>query len=560
MKTPLQFFRTYRRNKVKRLAAEVLRMSNSGGQIGPRNPEVKNITIPVYRKMLRDSEVASDLTLKELLMVPTLRVMEPDGDEKSKKATQFIKAIEQAMPGSPISVYRNQALHEALISGMLIGEPVFKKMDIPGFGVVKGLSGITIANSEDFSGNTEMDEYGKIEHFIQNRSGSVELSPDEVLYYGYKTISGNPEGISALFAAHDPWKLKLIAFRNLSTFMNTNASGFSIMGIPPDYFIDEREDALQFLRNLAETGNIAKPTDWELDFENPPGDAGKHFISIIQEICNKSIRKAILYDETITAESLHSWRSGTDETNQNLVIEMMKAEGEEFAESFIQEQLYRRILDVNGMRDYPTPLAVTGLAMQKKEPVAILSALGKAKSDGILDKVALPAETQAQIMAEMVDSIGTPCDASQIEVISQGIETSDGLSSGDYARASAVISDLWDKTLPGIVNGLNNSLPVAYDDENYGIMRELVEKAITTGGGDFRKALTGLSANRDAGAASNSAYLRLKRGYSRLSERIFAELNDSIQKKLDSKQAFTNVEACLEDQKAEFISIVLERL
>jgi hypothetical protein len=458
------------------------------------------IPITDYRKMLRDAEVASCLTLKELLMIPLIRTIPPDGDEKSKRATEFIIAVQDRMPGSAISVYRNQALHEALTTGMILGGLNFIKMEIPGFGMAQGLENITIANTEDFAGNTKLTETGAVEYFKQIRNGSENFTPGEVLYYGYKAISGNPEGESALHAAYDPWALKVKALINVYVSTVTSTSGLKIFKVPKDKYIEEKNIALAILSGMANSGNIAMPDDWDIDVTFPAGATLYALVKVIQESGNKPIRKAILYDETITAEGMNSWASGSNAETENRVLATMKEEGREFIESFIQEQVYRQILDENGMHDYPTPLAVSDAILADKDPTAVLLTLGTAKKDRVITGDLRPEEQNA-IVKQLLNSIDiesqglipaapapvteglqaarVPKDRQKSKVNAEGTELVKR-----EEEASTALADSWTAIVPNVSKSIISNL---FDGgnvktANLGTIMDIIESKIKTDG------------------------------------------------------------------------------
>ena len=513
MQNPVQFIRRKQSEKIEKLIAEVIRISEAGGKSTPRNDEVSNIPISTYRTMLSDDEVKANLRLKEVLALPVLNILPPNSDEKAKKSALFIEQIHRDMQGSPLTYYRDQAYHETQIAGFVLMEPDYYDTVLPDFGKVRGVRGFTIGNSEDFAGKTVMDEYGRIEKFVQDRAGSQDLFPEEVAYYGYQAISGNPEGISALFPAHRFWELKKRILTKLEIFAAVNAAGIQKMKIPPALFKKEKADALVLLEELAGTGYIAMPSNWELAFEAPPKEAGGQFISIIQEVCNKAIRKSILFDDTVSAEGMHTWGEAGKEATQSMVAEIMRSEGEEFCDSFLSDQVFRMILDENGMQSYPTPIASNTSARKQGDPIQILTALGTAKQTQVLT-IPITETFQQQIVALMADSIGIEYTAVVEEELDEdpddtllkrsrfernaprGRSKSDTLKQKKPMKkraqnAAEETAAVWTSLIPKISDRLNTALFQGEDwkSTNLGRIRDEIKKAITYGGKDLREVM-----------------------------------------------------------------------
>lgn len=520
MRTPGQVISDFRKHRREKLLGELIRIADAQGRSKARNQPEEQVTIATYREMLGDDEVFADLIFKETLAIPVLNIVPFDSDEKSKKSALFLEQIHQRMIGSPLMFYRDMSYHESQVTGMVIAELLFKKMTLPEFGEVNGLRGLTVGNTEDFKGRTELDEFGDIIKFVQSRNGIVEFTPDQVAYYGYRAISGNPEGTSALYPAHPFWKLKQETMEKIGVFNSVNAAGIHKFKIPPSLFKKEKDNALSFIEDLMETGGVAMPNNWELEMDIPPGHAGMQFVRTIQEICNKGIRKSILYDDTVNAEGMHTWGEAGKEASFNMVAEIMRTQGAEFLDSFVSDQIFRMILDANGMHDYPTPMATNSSTRKQGDPVAVLDALGKGKQSQVLGKVELPETIQHQVASQLLESInieynpnleeniqGTPEDVENqdddiaAKVIRlarppKGRQKQDILKTKKPRKereqvAAEELSGVWNQLLPKISERLKNALFKGEDwkSTNLGSIRDEIKKAITYGGKDLREVM-----------------------------------------------------------------------
>jgi len=500
-----------------------------------------SIPISTYPAMFRDAEVASDFGLALHLMLPDIHFSPQDGDEKSKKAAEFCENSHNAMPGAPLEFYRDMILHDTCAMGFSVSELVMGRFPVKGYSNALGIVDVIVANSEDFiSGGIKTDKHGRITGFKQGISNPI-LAPEDVIFFSLNATSGHPEGVSILYPAVPPWVLKKLIFRNLGYFITTNATGIKKFKLPPSQFEAEKDNALSLLARLSETGRVVQPDNWELDLDIPPGDAGNHFVRILQEICNKEIRKTILYDETITAEGMHTWGEAGKETSTNLVKEIMLTRGNLFCEKVIKEQICRKLLDVNGFESYPTP-KIHPEKVQRNAPLApILISIGDAQKSGVLGKASLDPDTQRQIIERMLEPAGIEFDASKEEEVApqkeekneekKPPETTDEserkseqiaarrarfkriaarapadrnlskvrqMDKDRLAREDAVVSDidnLWKQELqPKIASAINSAV---FDrkgnvrkDKSVSAFRESVEKGVTTGGGKLRALLS----------------------------------------------------------------------
>jgi len=369
------------------------------------DPVIAARGIAEYRAMLRDAEVLAALELRLTGSMPGFQIIEADSSGEAAESARLIRKILNIMPGSTLGILRDQVYREAMISGFVIAEEVQQVMDDSEFGSIIGLSSIKVRPSDNFSFDT--DRHGNITQVNQLTTGaSTPVPMDRCIYYAPFGTPFNPYGRSALYAAYNAWKLKTHLFRSFGVFMDSNASGVRVGKIKKADFAELRDRVQTILERMSSNPSVTLPDTVDLDLKIPNGAAGKHYIDAIREICNKEIRKAILYDESINAEGLHTGSYASREMSKGIVDEVLSAYGAAYAE-ILNEQLIKRLLKWNGMEDYPAPTLVSIPAVIRNEdPAPILAALASAYQSGVLTEK-IPAQVQNDIIKVMVEGIGT---------------------------------------------------------------------------------------------------------------------------------------------------------
>jgi len=353
---------------------------------------------------LRDSEVYADLEIRLCGMMPGMQVIEADDSEEAETAARLVRRILDHMSGSTLLKLRDGILREALVSGFAIAEEVQDVYDDSEFGQIIGLRDIKLKPSEDFEIIT--DSYGNITS-IQQRgfSGTKKAPLDRIIYYAYKATSDNPYGRSIFHGAYNAYKLKAHVFREYAMFLDANAGGIRKATISKNDFRQQRDKVKQILNRLSSDTSIVIPDSVDLDIQLPSGAAGEHFVKAIREVCNKEIRKAILYDESINAEGMSTGSYASKKVSQNIVYEALAIQGQAFAE-IVSEQLIKRLLVWNGYEDYPTPLLVPlPQSQHDADPAAVIQSLATAYTSGLISEP-LPQRVQEDIQRKMVQGFG----------------------------------------------------------------------------------------------------------------------------------------------------------
>jgi SPP1 gp7 family putative phage head morphogenesis protein len=466
-------------------------------------------------------------------MMPGVQVLPADDSEEGNRSAELVNAVLTAMSGSLLDVFRDQLLREAVVTGFFVAEPVQRVIHLPSFGgPVKGLDSIKVRPSEGFTDNLVF-ENGQLVKLVQRTAGAVvEVTPDQVLYWAFHGSPYRPYGRSVLHAAYDPWKLKEVLFRLYAVFCSVNASGLRIMDVPDKDFERVKADVYASLKKMGEYASIVKRESQKLNIDMPSSGAGGHFIMGIREVCNKEIRKAILYDETINAEGMSTGSYASKRVSQQDVYESMASQGWAYCEA-IAEQLFRRILDWNGFTSWPVPILSPEPPPRRDADIApTLAALSQATSSLLITEP-LPKNVQVQILRRALAPHGVIYEEESAEVDrtpdkahehrrspkSVNAGAPPGRTRADILRLKkrAIIAEreavdgaveTWVNLVPGIVASLNGTLfekSGAWKTRDYAALREAAEKAVTSGGSKLRAELTDRLLSRWTEGADDAA-------------------------------------------------------
>lgn len=401
-------------------APEVVETDAFAGLQLNTNPDgiVSTHGIEAYKEMLRDAEIYADLEIRLCGMMPGLQVIEADDSEEAEIAARLVRRVFDRMSGSMLLKLRDGILREALVSGFAVAEEVQEVYEDVEFGSVIGLRDLKVKPSENFEIQT--DAFGNI-IAIQQRTmrGTIAAPLDRLIYYAFKGTSDNPYGRSILHGAYNAYKLKTHVFREYAMFLDANAGGIRKATINKNDFSQQRDKVKQILNRLSADTSIVLPDSVDLDIMLPSGSAGEHFVKAIREVCNKEIRKAILYDESINAEGMATGSYASKKVSQNIVYETLAIQGGAFAE-IIKEQLIKRILEWNGFDDYPTPILTAAPTMQQDaDPASAITALSTAYTSGLITEP-LPIRVQEDIQRRMVEGFGATWVEELVETPDEG--------------------------------------------------------------------------------------------------------------------------------------------
>ena len=171
--------------------------------------DVADKGLDVFRELLRDSEVSSDMNIRLTAMMPGVHIEPRNGTEEAKEAYRICKVICDSMSGALLTVLRDQMLKEALVTGMLIVEPTQKIISTQSFGDIVGVQTLAVRPSETFEGRIDSTPQGDIIGFTQVTSkGEIKVLLEDVIYYAYRSTPWNPYGESLLYSCYKAWKLK----------------------------------------------------------------------------------------------------------------------------------------------------------------------------------------------------------------------------------------------------------------------------------------------------------------------------------------------------------------
>lgn len=554
--------------------------------------------LSVYDEMLRDAEVSAALSLKLVGMMPGLQILPAGETDEAKRSRDFIAGILEALDGSLLGLFRDQILREGLSKGFAIAELVQTGTDLPEFGRVKGLAKIKLTPSQDYADCINADEYGNIES-IEQGSGGATVPMDSAVYWVYNGTPANPYGRSILYAAYDAWKLKQHTFRAYAMYLDANAGGRRIGSIPEKQFEAWKDQLETVLKRQSSGSTIIKPDFIGLDIQEPTGVSGTHFISAIRELCNKEIRKAVLGDEAINAEGLHTGSYASRKVSQQTVHEISAAEGWAFCE-VLTKQVSRRLLRWNGY-SWPAPRFAPEPQMTEEDNLADnLKALSTAVRLGAITEP-IPPEAQKQVIDQLLSSAGirlskdvtAPGEREDEEPVQAAAGAPPGRRSSDVrkigrkldkldSKAAACFKQRWeDEVFPAVYKSLQRRLFDAkgnWKTTQLSALRNEVEKAVTAKGKVMREALTEqlaegfaegegdaekivprrkasvnvtsmrISPSKAKQILGNRVYMLLQKRYTDLAEAIYLQLESALTGNIPEQRAASRIAEILRDR------------
>jgi len=469
--------------------------------------DVADKGLDVFRELLRDSEVSSDMNIRLTAMMPGVHIEPRNGTEEAKEAYRICKVICDSMSGALLTVLRDQMLKEALVTGMLIVEPTQKIISTQSFGDIVGVQTLAVRPSETFEGRIDSTPQGDIIGFTQVTSkGEIKVLLEDVIYYAYRSTPWNPYGESLLYSCYNAWKLKQTLFRLYAVLATVNASGIRVAHIPDTEFQRDKQATLQMLQNMSEYASVVLPESYKMDLQLPSSDAGGNFIKGINELCNKEIKKSILYDDTFNAEGMKTGSYASKKVSQSTVYEAMASEGKAYCDE-IAKQLFSRFLEWNGLGQYPVPkLVPEPVSKDDTDPVPIVDAVVKTLSSSLFS-ITLPESVQYEMLSKVLAPIGINLEEQQVtaeplkQITAKRLPSNRNESSLKRQKEEIIqkeeqaVSDflkMWKKQLPLLVKSLTGELiddTGAWKSTKFGEVRNSIQRAVTSGGANLRTLL-----------------------------------------------------------------------
>lgn len=481
---------------------------------GPEDDIIKRLGLRAYKEMSRDEEANADIDHRLTLMMPGIQVVPTSTDDRAKRLADLVEGVLDAMPGSTISILRDQMLREAVKTGFVVAEPVWDNVRIPEFGNVRGLVGLKVRPSEFFLPNgIKRDIFGNIEHFKEVSGGNHGTAlPEEVIYYAFKGSPNNPYGMSALHPIYNAWKYKQKVERLYITFAAINASGLRSAEIPPEDAadIDKMNAANETMREMSEAGSFVHSSAWRVKIDIPPGTAGQHYRLYIEHL-NRAIRMGILGDANFNAQDTAIGTQASRTVSMKVVVHRMRTEGNAYTET-LSEQLSRRIIVENGYVNDPYPWIVPEQRFKDDaDLIAAMNAVNDALGAGTITfgldegtqretirKLFIDTGIDAKLVDKAITPAPTPKPSVQAAAAPVGRRPSDIRKQGkeydklfvssveDYQDAWA---ELWPLVSAKVEAAVFNPKGNGWKAKNSSDIRKAVSNNIRYKSGDMRKAL-----------------------------------------------------------------------
>lgn len=380
----------------------------SADEIRVANNSAGRRSLTTNRMMLLDPEVYSAVCIRVTAMLPDLRFGAGDSSEEAKRQAEFVTQALSKLPGGALETL-SKILTKACVEGFNISEKHWTKGNLPGFKNAEYFENLRMIPAESFLHPEafKLSDSGLItavEEYATAEQNLVDI--DDIFYFAHGGDSSHPRGFSILDAAHSPWAFKREALQLYTVLLGVNASGMRIGKMDKEEFrIKElRDEVIAVLRGMASQPTLVIPDNMELDIQQPNA-VGNHFIDAIREIANKEIRKAIYFDETLSAEGRFTGGYASKQVSEDIVGRVMLKEGKAFTHA-IKNYLVIPLLERNSFdMTVPSPVPIPIPAKNTDtDPKQVIETLSLGYSSGVLT-IRMADTVQEEIAKRILEGI-----------------------------------------------------------------------------------------------------------------------------------------------------------
>lgn len=352
-------------------------------QFAPYNPDslVQRKGLKVYDKMMKDEQVAGCLDIKKTLVYGSGWHIEPAEDEDDNKAlneqyqehANFItECFTNGLKGSFTGALRD--ILSAFGYGFSLTEMLY--YIIPK-GKFKGKIGIKqFKTRPPHSFDLHTDKFANITKITQETGGDpIVLDDNELKYfviYSYNSEFGNPYGRSDLYRAYRAYWSKDIIYKFRNIYLERFGMGVVVAKYPRGLGDDDRDVLEKMIKNIQVKTAFTMPKEVEVDLleTSKKGEEGFH-TALDRE--DKAIAKAVLIPDKLGFTESEGGSYNLGENQFNLFFLIMDNMRMDIAESVCDEQMIKRLIDMNyaNVSKYPK-FKFNALTQEDKKKLAEL--------------------------------------------------------------------------------------------------------------------------------------------------------------------------------------------
>jgi SPP1 gp7 family putative phage head morphogenesis protein len=300
------------------------------------------LPIATYRKMMRrEPQVKAAVQLKIHARVSSGYEIKPASDSpEDKKIAEFVESQFDQMAGTMDKFLRRTLL--AMAYGLTVHEIVYEPLVDGDHKGKVGLKELKWKKPEKFV--VETDKYGNIKALKQEQNGKYKRLPHEYFIIHAWDHEGDWVGRSDLRPAYRYYRAKDLNDRFWNLYQEKYASPTPTGKHPPGAGYTEKREMLRFLTGVNTSKAAVFPKNWDVEFLEAMRQGGNY--EQRNKYCDRMMARAILLPTLLIDEGESGAYALGQQHSKNFVW-VLKSLGEELAQEVVEEQLIRRLVDIN---------------------------------------------------------------------------------------------------------------------------------------------------------------------------------------------------------------------
>lgn len=311
--------------------------------------------IETYTKMMRDDQVKAALSLKKGSILSTGWQLTPAATDNEKLDAEVKDFVDYALSNMD-TLYGSLDDHllqilSAFSYGFSVTEIVYKLYKDGPFNGKFGLK--TLKTRRPHYINFETDDFGNLLSILQY--GKTKLPPEKFIIYSYRPDFGNFYGMSDLREAYDWWWLKSNAIHWGGMLMERHTTPMPVgthpSGHQPASDIDNFRD---MVKNIQASTAFTMPEGFSVVLHEA-GTGGAAIFELAIKLSNMGISRSLLVPSLLGVTEQQDTGSFSQARKHFDIFMIVIADARrDLAEDVIQNQLIRRLVDVNfTVEEYP---------------------------------------------------------------------------------------------------------------------------------------------------------------------------------------------------------------
>ena len=363
---------------------EITRQRGPGGFTEFQNPDdlVAGNGLDIYDKMMTDAQVRMAVNHKRFAVISSdWDILPASTSGSDREVAEFVRFCFNDMKGSLVqSVF---GILNSLVHGYSISEMVFRPFETGPFAGKWGLEKVKPKHPEPY--DFDIDPYGNITAlWLTDENGKRSRLPMwKFIIYTYLPEFGRPWGRSDLRAVYKHWWSKDFLLKWWNIYLETFGAPTRVGKYPAGATsVTKQEDLKSVLRDIVNNTAITLPDDMDIEFITSSGDAG--FEKAI-EYHDRQIVKGILGQTLTSDEGNKSGSYALGNVHMETLEDYVTFLRRDIAESVLQEQIIRRLVDFNfsGVTNYPK---FSWYPRKKEIAVSSVSDISTLIESGVVDR------------------------------------------------------------------------------------------------------------------------------------------------------------------------------